>query len=150
MELLIIALGWIGVYAPIALGSMGSIIGCAKAGQAAIGALLELEGGYGKYIGLAAMPSTQSIFGIVVMLTLNPSAGITTTNGPGIFAVGLLSGLALLVCGIYQGQACASAIQVSKSKPEVFGISIAPAAVIEGFAVFVLVFALILAAAVKK
>ena len=148
MELLIITLGWIGIYAPVALGSMGSIIGCAKAGQAAIGALLDLEGGYGKYIGLAAMPSTQSIFGIVIMLTLNMP--VNATNAPGIFAVGVLSGVALLVCGIYQGQACASSIQVSKSKPEVFGISVAPAAVIEGFAVFVLVFALILAGAVKK
>jgi V/A-type H+-transporting ATPase subunit K len=147
MELLVITLGWLGIYAPIALGSMGSIIGCAKAGQAAIGALLELEGGYGKYIGLAAMPSTQSIFGIVIMLSLNME--VTTKNAPGIFAVGVLAGLALLICGIYQGQACASSIQVSKSKPEVFGISVAPAAVIEGFAVFVLVFALILGGAVK-
>ena len=148
MELLIIALGWIGIYAPVALGSMGSIIGCAKAGQAAAGALLDVEGGYGKYIGLSAMPSTQSIFGIVVMLSLN--VPVTEKNAPAIFAVGLLAGIALLTCGIYQGQACASSIQVSKSKPEVFGISIAPAAVIEGFAVFILVFALILAGSIKS
>jgi V/A-type H+-transporting ATPase subunit K len=36
---------------------------------------------------------------------------------------------------------------VSKSKPEVFGLSIAPAAVVEGFAVFAFVFALVLAGA---
>jgi V/A-type H+/Na+-transporting ATPase subunit K len=147
MEVLIITLGWIGIYAPVALGSMGSIIGCAKAGQAAAGALLDVESGYGKYIGLSAMPSTQSIFGIVVMLALNMP--VTEKNAPGIFAVGVLAGLALLICGIYQGQACASAIQVSKSKPEVFGMSIAPAAVIEGFAVFILVFALILGGTIK-
>ena len=147
MEQLIILLGWIGIYAPVALGSMGSIIGCAKAGQAAAGALLDVEGGYGKYIGLSAMPSTQSIFGIVVMLALNMP--VTEKNAPGIFAVGMLAGLALLICGIYQGQACASAIHVSKSKPEVFGMSIAPAAVIEGFAVFILVFALILGGTIK-
>jgi V/A-type H+/Na+-transporting ATPase subunit K len=43
-----------------------------------------------------------------------------------------------------QGSACAAAINASKSKPEVFGISLAPAALIEGFAVFAFVFALVL------
>ena len=38
-----------------------------------------------------------------------------------------------------------AAINASKSKPEVFGISLAPAALIEGFAVFAFVFALVLA-----
>ena len=42
-----------------------------------------------------------------------------------------------------QGACCASAINVSKSKPEVFGLSIAPAAIVEGFAVFAFVFALV-------
>lgn len=148
MDYIMVALGWIGIFAPLAFGSMGSIIGCAKAGQAAVGALLDVEGGYGKYIGLAAMPSTQSIFGIVIMLSLNMQ--VDAKHGAGLFAVGVLSGIALLICGIYQGQACASSIQVSKSKPEVFGISIAPAAVIEGFAVFILVFALILVGPIKN
>ena len=43
-----------------------------------------------------------------------------------------------------QGSACAASINASKSKPEVFGISLAPAALIEGFAVFAFVFALVL------
>ena len=34
----VIVLGWIGLYAPMALGAVGSIMGCAVAGQAAIGA----------------------------------------------------------------------------------------------------------------
>ena len=63
-------------------------------------------------------------------------------------AIGLLAGIALLVSGFAQGAACAAAINASKSKPEVFGISIAPAAVVEGFAVFAFVFALVLAGSV--
>jgi V/A-type H+-transporting ATPase subunit K len=46
---------------------------------------------------------------------------------------------------IRQGQACASAIHASKTKPEIFGLSLAPAAIVEGFAVFAFVFALVLA-----
>lgn len=143
MEPIIITLGWIGIYAPVALGAIGSILGCTRAGQAAAGALLEVDSGYGRYIGVSAMPSSQTIYGIVVMLTLNRE--VTVTNAPGMFAIGVLVGLALMISGIYQGKACASSIQVSKDKPEIFGISIAPAAIVEGFAVFAFVFALILA-----
>lgn len=142
MEALVVGLGWIGVYAPLALGAMGSMIGCAKAGMAASGALLEVEGGYGRYIGLSAMPSSQTIYGIVVMLSFN--VPLTTANAPGIFALGLLSGLALLTSASAQGDALAASITAAKSKPEIYGISITPAAIIEGFAVFAFVFALVL------
>ena len=58
--------------------------------------------------------------------------------------IGLLVGLALLASAYYQGRCLASAINASKSKPSVFGISIAPAGIVEGFAVFAFVFALVL------
>jgi V/A-type H+-transporting ATPase subunit K len=114
--------------------------------MAACGAMLEVESGYGRYIGVAALPSTMVIYGIVVMLTLN--VGLTTENAPGIFAIGTLSGLAMWLCAVAQGNACAASINASKSKPEIFGVSIAPAAVVEGFAVFAFVFALVLAGSV--
>ena len=113
------------------------------AGRAAAGALLDVESGYGKFIGLSAMPSTQGIFGIVIMFTLNRE--VTTTVAPGLFAIGLLSGLALLFSARYQGDALVGAINASKNKPEIFGLSVAPAAMVEGFAVFTFVFALVLA-----
>lgn len=142
MEPIIVGLGWIGVYAPLALGAIGSMIGCSKAGMAAAGALLEVEGGYGRFIGLSAMPSSQTIYGIVVMLSFN--VPLTMANAPGIFALGLLCGLALMTSASAQGDALAASIAAAKSKPEIYGISIAPAAIIEGFAVFAFVFALVL------
>jgi V/A-type H+/Na+-transporting ATPase subunit K len=146
MEQFVIALGWLGVFAPTALGAIGSSYGCARAGQAAAGALLDTESGYGKYIGLAAMPSTQVILGIVVMFTLNRE--LTVSNSPGIFAIGLLTGLALMMSAVYQGQALVAAINAAKNKPEIFGLAIAPAAIVEGFAVFAFVFALVLAGSI--
>jgi V/A-type H+-transporting ATPase subunit K len=142
----ILTLGWVGVYAPLALGAVGSMMGVSRGGMAACGALLEVESGYGRFIGVSAMPSSQTIYGIVVTLTLN--VGINEDNAPGIFGIGLLAGIALMISGLAQGNACAAAINASKSKPEVFGISIAPAAVVEGFAVFAFVFALVLAGSV--
>lgn len=143
MEAFVLALGWIGIYAPLALGAVGSMVGCSRAGMAAAGALLEVDSGYGRYIGLSAMPSSQTIYGIVVMLTLN--VDLTIANSPGIFALGSLSGIALMMSAFAQGDALAAAIAAAKSKPEIYGISIAPAAIIEGFAVFAFVFALVLA-----
>lgn len=143
MEPVILTLGWLGVFAPVALGAIGSILGCARAGQAACGAMLETESGYGRFVGVSAMPSSQTIYGIVVMLSLNRM--VTLDNAPGLFAIGSLVGIALLFSGIHQGNVCAASIHVSKTKSEVFGLSIAPAAVVEGFAVFAFVFALVLA-----
>jgi len=148
MDEVILALGWIGIFAPMALGAIGSILGCAIAGQAACGALLETESGHGRYIGVSAMPSSQSIYGIVVMLTL--SRDVTLSNAPGLFAIGSLVGAALLMSALCQGRTCASAISVSKHKAEIFGLSLAPAAIVEGFSVFAFVFALILSAGIPN
>ena len=142
MNELVLALGWSGIYAPMALGAVASAIGCAIAGQASIGAMLESEGGYGRYVGISAFPSTFVIYGIVVMFTLNRT--VTPENAGALFGVGIFAGIALLYCGIWQGRACASAINASKEKPEIFGLSLAPAAIIEGFAVFAFVFALVI------
>ena len=148
MDAFIVTLGWLGMFAPLALGAVGSMTGCARAGMAACGALLDVESGYGRYIGVAAMPSSQTIYGIVVTMALRRE--LTIENSPGIFGLGILTGLALMFSAFAQGSACASAINVSKSKLEVFGISLAPAALVEGFAVFSFVFALVLSAGIPK
>ena len=130
-------MGWIGIYGPVALASIGSAIGCTIAGKAACGAVLEVDGGYGRYIGLSVLPSSIVIYGIVIMFSLNRPVGPATS--PGLFGVGLLVGVALLYIAILQGQCCAAAINASKGKPAIFGISVTPAAIVEGFAVFAFV-----------
>jgi V/A-type H+/Na+-transporting ATPase subunit K len=108
--------------------------------------MLDSDSGYGRYIGISAFPSTFVIYGIVVMFTLNRA--VTPENAGSLFAIGVSVGIALLFCGLWQGRACASAITASKEKPEIFGLSLAPAAVIEGFAVFAFVFALVVSAGI--
>ena len=142
-------LGWAGIYAPTALGAIGSIIGCALAGQTACGAMLDVESGYGRLVGLSALPSSQIIYGIVVTMTLR-AIPLNAASAPGLFAIGVLCGIALMFSAMYQGSCCASAINTSKSKPEVFGLSAAPAAIVEGFAVFAFIFALVVAGGIPK
>lgn len=148
MTELMMILGWTGLYAPMVLGAVGSIVGCSIAGQAAIGAMLDSDSGYGRFVGVSAMPSSQTIYGIVVMLTLNRP--ITPEAALGIFVIGLMSGIALMLSAIYQGQCCSSAIYAAKSKPEIFGLAVAPAAFVEGFAVFTFIFALVISAGIPK
>ena len=141
-DFILLSLGWTGLFGPMALAAIGSILGCARAGQAACGAMLEAESGYGRFVGASALPSSQTIYGIVVTFTLT-RLEVTTASAPGLLAIGVLSGVALMMSAIFQGACCASAINTSKSKPEVFGLSLAPAAIVEGFAVFVFVFGLV-------
>ncbi|GAB4359564.1 MAG: V-type ATP synthase subunit K [Methylohalobius crimeensis] len=143
MHELVLGSGWTGIYGVLALGAIGSIIGCAIAGQAAIGTMVDVESGYGRYIGVSIMPSSQVVYGIVVMFSLQRE--LTPDTAPALFGIGILCGLALMFSAIRQGQTCASAIHAAKIKPEIFGLSLAPAAIVEGFAVFAFVFALVLA-----
>ncbi|MGK7911523.1 MAG: ATP synthase subunit C [Synechococcus sp.] len=140
----ILVLGWIGLYAPVALGAIGSAVGCAIAGQAAVGAMIDAKGGYGRFVGISALPSSQVIYGIVVMFTLLGQT-VTEQTAVGMFGIGVGAGLALMVNAIYQGKCCASAVVAAKVKPEIFGLSVAPAAIVEGFAVFAFIFALLAA-----
>jgi len=148
MESKLALIGWIGIYAPVALAALGSAIGCTRAGKAACGAVMEVDGGYGRYIGLSVLPSSIIIYGIVIMFTLNRP--VADSTAPGLFSLGTLVGLALLFIGILQGECCAAAINASKEKPTVFGITVTPAAIVEGLAVFAFVFALILSNGIPK
>lgn len=145
----VLALGWFGLFAPVALGAIGSAWGCALAGSAAIGAMLDTDGGYGRFIGVSLMPSSQVIYGIVIMFALQRET-ITSEAAAAMFGIGVLAGLAMLYTGIRQGEVLASAIHASKAKPEIFGVSLAPAAVLEGFSVFALVFALVLSGSIPS
>ena len=75
-ESFLLLLGWAGVYLPTALGAIGSIVGCARAGQAAVGALLDVETGYGRLVGVSALPSSQTIYGIVVTMQFNRTVAV--------------------------------------------------------------------------
>ena len=91
-------------------------IGCTTAGQAAIGAMMEVSSGYGRFVGLSALPSSMSIYGIVVMFILNRP--VTPLNAGGLFGVGLLSGLAFLMAAIYQGLCCAPPSPAPRPTPK--------------------------------
>jgi V/A-type H+-transporting ATPase subunit K len=141
-------MGTAGIYAPLALGALGSVLGCTRAGQAACGAMLETESGHGRFVGVAAMPASQTIYGIVIMLALNRA--VTSANAGALLALGLLAGMIQMASAIYQGSCAASAIDAAKHKPDILGLAVAPAAIVEGFSVFGFAFALLLGADIPR
>jgi V/A-type H+-transporting ATPase subunit K len=146
VDSLSLGLAWLGIYGAMVLAAIGSTVGCSRAGLAACGAMVEADAGYARFVAVAAMPSSQTVYGVVVMLSLNRA--VTLQNAPVLLVVGLLAGVVLGASAIYQGNCCVAAINTMKAKPEVFGLSVAPAALVEGFAVFALAFALLLSAQV--
>ncbi len=59
-------------------------------------------------------------------------------------AIGMFSGLAFVFSSIYQGKVCATGIQASIKSPGVYGKCFAAIGIIESFALFAFVFALLI------
>ena len=132
----------IGPAIVLGLGCLGSAIGCTIGGMAVHGVITHVDEGHGKFIGLSAMPSSQSIYALIMMIVMQNalrSGKISSLSGVGI---GLFIGLALMGGAIYQGKCAATAIQATAKQPSVFGKAAAAPAIVESFSLFAFVFGL--------
>lgn len=128
----------------LGLSCIGSGIGCAIAGAASHAVMSRVEEGHGKFIGMAAAPSSQAIYGFLLMLLMSfaiKDGSLSPMSGVGI---GLASGLAIMISGIFQGKVCATGIQASAKQPAVFGKCFAAIGIVESTALFAFVFALLI------
>jgi len=128
----------------LGLGCLGSSIGCGIAGMASHGVMTHVEEGHGKFIGLSAMPSSQSIYGFVLMIRMKAAVVAGGLSSMSAVGIALFAGLAIMTSAIYQGKAVATAIQASAKQPAIFGKCATAAGIIESFAIFAFVFALLL------
>ena len=135
--------GNIGPGVVLGLGCLGSAVGCTIAGSASHGAMTHVEEGHGKFIGLSALPSSQAIYGFILMVLMADK--IKGGLDPFVaFGIALFVGLANMVCSIYQGKVVATAIQASAKQPAIFGKCAAAAGIVETFSLFILVFTLLI------
>lgn len=137
-----VALGYAGCAACLGLPAIGSSIGCYVAGAASHGAMAKVDEGHGKFIGMSAAPSSQTIYGIVLMFVL--IGKVNAGAGLGLLAIGVFCGLAIMASAILQGYVAATGIQASTKKPEVFGKCFAAVGIVESFALFAMVGGLII------
>lgn len=128
----------------LGLATLGSCIGCGIAGEASHAVMSRVEEGHGKYIGMAAAPSSQSIYGFILMLLMSRAIHAGTLSPGSAIAIGASAGVAIMASSIFQGKVCASGIQASAKQPAVFGKCFVAIGIIESFALFAFVFALLL------
>ena len=131
----------VGPALAMSLSSIGAAIGCGIAGMASHGVMSRTEEGHGKYIGMSAIPSSQAIYGFVLMILMDASiksGNISALAGVG---VGLSVGLTIMLSAIYQGMCAATGIQATAKQPAVFGKCLAALGIVESFALFAFVLA---------
>jgi V/A-type H+-transporting ATPase subunit K len=126
----------------LGMGCIGSSIGCGIAGMASHGVMTRVEEGHGKFIGLSAAASTQSVLGFILMVLMKNAIKAGTLSPLSGIGIALFVGMALMISAIYQGKCAATAIQASAKQPAVFGKAFAALGVVEGFALFAFIFAL--------
>ena len=136
------SLGYAGCAACLGLAAIGSSIGCYVAGAASHGAMAKVDEGHGKFIGMSAAPSSQTIYGIVLMFVL--IGKVNAGAGLGLLSIGVFCGLAMMTSAILQGRVAATGIQASTKKPEIFGKCFAAVGIVESFALFAMVGGLII------
>jgi V/A-type H+/Na+-transporting ATPase subunit K len=138
------SLAQIGPILSLSLGCSGSAIGCYIAGLASHAAMAKVEEGHGKFIGMASVPSSQCIYGFILMLLMyrNIQSGVLSPISA-IF-VGLFAGLAFMASAVYQGKVAAAGIQASLKQPSVYGKCFVAIGILESFALFAFVFTLLI------
>ena len=134
----------VGPAIALGLSCMGCCVGCWIAGAASHAAMARSEDGHGKFIGMAAAPSSQVIYGFLLMLQMSKAIQAGTLSPISAIAIGLFSGMAFVFSSIYQGKVCATGIQASLKSPGVYGKCFAAIGIIESFALFAFVFALLI------
>ena len=133
-------LKWLGIMLPLALAGMGSSIGCGISGTTLAGALPRAKSGHGALIAMAAAPSSQAIYGIVLMMSLMAATSLT---GGKTLAIGLPCGTGIMISAIYQGRCAASGIRATLDDKNVYGKCWIPVGITESFAVFAMVFGIL-------
>ena len=135
-----LALALLGAALAVGLTGFGSAIGIGLAGQVGSGVTAEDPEKFGKIMVLEALPSSQSIYGLVAaFLVLNklgdPLAQIDTAVGAQILAACLAIAIAGCLSAIYQGKVAAASINII-AKTGDLGKAMILTAMVETVAVF--------------
>ncbi len=134
----------VGPAVVMALASLGSSIGCGIAGMASHGVMTRVDEGHAKFITLSAIPSSQSIYGFILMIVMRGAIRTGTLAPLNALGIGFFVGIAIMTSAIYQGKCAVTAIQASAKQPAIYGMTIAALGIVESFALFAFVFALLL------
>lgn len=147
-----IILAYLGVALCVGLSGVGSAYGVTICGNAAIGAYKKNPSASGSYIALAALPSSQGLYGFVGFFMLNSHlAAATADNENGmlvaaaILGAGLALGLVALFSAIRQAKVCANGISAIGGGHNAFGTTMVLAVFPELYAILGLLVLILIA-----
>ncbi len=132
-----IFLTYVGIALCVALSGIGSAYGVTICGNAAVGAFKKNPNASGSYMGLAALPSSQGLYGFVgyFMLKDFAKAGVDMVTACAIFGVGLACGLVCLFSALRQAKVCANGISAIGGGHNAFGTTMVLAVFPELYAI---------------
>lgn len=135
-----VLLAYIGLALAVGLSGIGSAYGVTICGNAAIGAFKKNPTAKGSYLGLAALPSSQGLYGFVAfffLTTLKPliTADVTMPTACAILGTGLAFGAVALFSAIRQAKVCANGISAIGAGHNAFGTTMVLAVFPELYAI---------------
>lgn len=143
-----IVLAYLGVALVVALSGIGSAYGVTICGNAAIGAYKKNPSASGSYIALAALPSSQGLYGFVGFFMLKELLEKAQGNmlvAAGVFGAGLALGLVALFSAIRQAKVCANGISAIGAGHNAFGTTMVLAVFPELYAILGLLVLILIA-----
>ncbi|MDD2590877.1 MAG: V-type ATP synthase subunit K [Fermentimonas sp.] len=146
-------IAYTGIAVMLALAGIGSAYGVTIVGNAAIGAAKKVDGKFGNFLVLTALPGTQGLYGFAgyfmfqsIFNILTPE--ITAIQAWATFASGLALGLVGLLSSIRQGQVCANGVVSIGQGHDAFGNTLILAVFPELYAIIALAAAFLMGTAV--
>ena len=145
-----------GAFSAVALVAFGAAFGCTIAGSAAVGSwkkcYLQNKLAPFQLVIFTGAPLTQVIYGMILMFVLagkvSPEVIAKTpavlSMWPALLAIGMLSGLVMLVCAWIQGKAAAVCCDAMAETGKGFTNYLIVLGIIETVSIFVMAFAMIL------
>lgn len=145
-------LAYIGAALPLLGGVLGSSIGLALAGTSGISALADDPKQFRNVFMLAALPMTQTFYGLITMIqlistikSLEKTAGsLDLDAGVAILGLGIMAALAEFLSAWYQGRVCALGInELPRTKGAIAFNTLVLAVYVELIGILGMVFAIL-------
>jgi ATP synthase subunit C. len=142
-----ILLAYIGVFMMVGVSGLGSVYGLTICGKTVNGAMKKAPEKMGTYIALSALPSSQGLYGFVAYMIMQPylAENMQWLVSLGIFAAGLLLGVAGFFSAIRQAEVCAEGIAATAGGHNVFASTMVMAVFPELYAILALVVSILIA-----
>jgi len=147
-----IILAYLGVALCVGLSGIGSSYGVTICGNAAIGAYKKNPSASGSYIALAALPSSQGLYGFVGFFMLQSALTKVAETGSmfvaaGVLGAGLACGLVCWISAIRQAKVCANGISAIGAGHNAFGTTMVLAVFPELYAILSLLVLILISSA---